>query len=127
MRQDLKLSKHRYYELLHWCLQYPEWKKRLQAMSFTPEAKIDASENSKWIANRRTEDLAAIIAELSTNIDLVDRVCREASEELYPWLHLAVTKGVGFQELKMVKKIPCERDMFYDRRRRFFWLLDKEK
>lgn len=127
MRLDLKLSKHRYYELLHWCLQYPEWKRKLQAMSFTPESKNSIPVNSKWVTNRRTEDLAAIIAELSTNVELVERICREASEELYPWLLPAVTNGMSFQELKMTKGIPCERDMFYDRRRKFFWLLDKEK
>lgn len=121
------LSKHRYYELLHWCLQYPEWEKRIQELKFLPEVLKTRRENSKWIAKRGTEDLAMVLAELTANRELVRRVCNEASSELYYWLLLAVTRGLSFTELKTVYGIPCEKDMFYDRRRRFFLLLDKEK
>lgn len=121
------LSKHRYLELQHWCLQYPEWEKKIREIKFLPDLVPARRENSKWIAKRGTEDLGTLLAELSSNRALVERVCNQASEELYPWLLLAVTRGLSFNELKMVHEIPCERDMFYDRRRRFFLLLDKEK
>lgn len=121
------LSKHRYYELLHWCLQYPEWEKQIREIKFLPEVLSARREKSKWIAKRGTEDLGVILAELEANRALVNRICNEASNELYYWLLLAVTRGLSFNELKTVYGIPCEKDMFYDRRRRFFLLLDKEK
>lgn len=121
------LSKHRYYELLHWCLQYPEWEATIQRIKFLPEVMDSRQRNSKWIAKRKTEDLGTLLAELSANRELVQRVCHNAGSEIYPWLLLAVTRGTSFNELKMVHEIPCEKDMFYDRRRRFFLLLDKEK
>ena len=121
------LSKHRYYELLHWCLQYPEWEDRIRKIKFLPEVLKNSTRKSKWIANRSTEDLGSVLADLTANRSLVERVCNEASSELYPWLLMAVTRGTSFNELKMVHGLPCEKDMFYDRRRRFFILLDKEK
>lgn len=121
------LSKHRYYELLHWCLQYPEWEKKIQELRLIPEVEQARRGNSKWIAKRGTEESGILLAEMSRNRETVRRVCREASEELYPWLLTAVTKGASFTELKMSHGLPCEKDMFYDRRRRFFLLLDKEK
>ena len=121
------LSKHRYYELLHWCLQYPEWEARIRHLKFFPEVLKREPKTSKWIANRSTEDLGSNLADLTSNRELVERICNEASSELYPWLLRAVTHGTSFTELKSVYGIPCERDMFYDRRRKFFLLLDKEK
>ena len=127
MRRDLKLSKHRYLELQHWCLQYPEWEDQVKRAKYLPESVRTRAKNSKWIANRQTESLGVNLAELTANMETVKRICREASKEFYPWLFRAITKGSSFNELKMVYEIPCERDMFYDRRRLFFWLLDKEK
>lgn len=35
----------------------------------------------------------------------------------------AVTEGTTFVVLKSLYGIPCERDMFYDRRRKFYFVL----
>ena len=121
------LSKHRYYELVHWCLQYPEWEQMIRTIKFIPDVNQTQSRKSKWNAKRGTEEAGAILAEASSNMELIKRICRETSKELYSWVLLAVTKGMSFTELKMQYGIPCERDMFYDRRRKFFLLLDKEK
>lgn len=40
------------------------------------------------------------------------------------YIFKAVTDGVSYVWLNMHTDIPCGKDMFYDRYRRFFWLLD---
>lgn len=127
-RNPLKLSKHRYYELQHWCLQYPEWKYRLQVLEPYAQIKLQkSSQKFKMAASNPTETLALERAQLQTNMDLLKRTAHNASEELYAWLFRVVTGGYSFTQLKMQYDIPCERDMFYEKRRLFFWLLDKEK
>ena len=46
-----------------------------------------------------------------------------ADPELYSYILKAVTEGTTFVVLKSLYGIPCERDMFYDRRRKFYWVL----
>ena len=45
----------------------------------------------------------------------------------HQYLLKAVTEeNVTFKYLKTVMNIPCEKDMFYDRRRKFYFLLSKK-
>lgn len=51
----------------------------------------------------------------------------DADEELYSYILKAVTEGLSYTYLKTALEMPCGRDAYYDRYRRFFWLLDKER
>ena len=66
--------------------------------------------------------------ECERNIHLVERVAKETDESLAKYIFKAVTEDdISFTYLKTVMNIPCGKDMYYDRYRRFFWLLDKER
>ena len=54
---------------------------------------------------------------------MVEQAAIEAEPELYSYILKAVTENLTFVVLKNVYGIPCERDMFYDRRRKFYWVL----
>lgn len=58
---------------------------------------------------------------------LVERVTKETDISLNRYLLKAVTEGVSYAYLKTQMDIPCGKDMYYDRYRRFFWMLDKER
>ena len=49
----------------------------------------------------------------------------EADEYLYEYIMKAVTEGLPYTYLQTVMDIPCSRDTYYDRYRKFFWLLSK--
>lgn len=57
----------------------------------------------------------------------VERAAMEADPYLASYILKAVTEGLSFNYLKARLEIPCSRDMYYDRYRKFFWLLDKER
>ena len=61
------------------------------------------------------------------NIKLVEDISVRADKELSSYILKAVTEEVSYNTLKLRYEIPCGRDMFYDRYRKFFWLLDREK
>lgn len=88
-RNQHHISKHRYYELKHFCLQYREW----------------------------GNDEAC-------NKELVKSVCEETDPSIAAWIFRAVTDGVSYTYLKTYLAMPCGKSMYYDRYRKFFWLLD---
>lgn len=60
-------------------------------------------------------------------IELIERTAVEADKYLCAYILKAVTEGLSYTYLKSKLKIPCGRDMYYDRYRKFFWLLNKER
>jgi len=123
------ISKHRYYELRHFCLQYPEWQQQISQIDGLPSVSASVKEH---VNEGQTSDPSAAYAMareyLSRRIDLVDRAAFEACDHQfwYTFLVDAVTKGASYDVLEAQKGImPVSRDMWYDRYRRFFWTLDK--
>ena len=120
------IDKHRYYELKHFCLQYNEWKK---AYASCCEAVIFTSKFEKLPSSGIHSDLTAKYAmkkiQYGDRIKMIEKAAKEADEFLYPYILRAVTEGLSYTHLKTKHDIPCGRDMYYDRYRRFFWLLNK--
>lgn len=120
------IDKHRYYELKHFCLQYKEWKKAYEACN---DAVIFGSAIDKLPSSNIPSDLTAKYAlrkiQYSERIKLIEQAAKDADEFLYPYILRAVTEGLSFTHLKARLDIPCGRDMYYDRYRKFFWLLSE--
>lgn len=119
------IDKHRYYELKHFCMQYMSWKKTYAALD---ELGMTTSLMERMPSGNKTGDLTAKYAvrkaHYSEKIKMIERAAMEADEDLYVYILKAVTEGLSFTYLKTKLEIPCGRDMYYDRYRRFFWLLD---
>lgn len=122
------ISKHRHYELKHFCLQYPLWKK---AYNIYSQQSIQSSTTERIPSTNIPSDPTAKQAVNKTyyleRIDLVERVAKETDEFLHSYILRAVTEELPFTYLKTKLEIPCGRDMYYDRYRRFFWLLSQAR
>ena len=120
------IDKHRYYELKHFCLQYNEWKKSYASCC---EALIFTSKFERFSTNTMPSDLTAKYAikraQYAERIKMIEEAAKDADEFLYPYILKAVTEGLSYTHLKMHNNIPCGKDMYYDRYRRFFWLLSE--
>lgn len=121
------ISKHRYYELKHFCLQYPEWRKELQALYLEPGSlKMNHHTDSK--IGDRTAHLAMKRLILKRKMELVEQAAFATDPELADYILIAVTDGMSYEFLRMQKGIPCCREVFYDRYRKFFKVLsDSQK
>lgn len=122
------IDKHRYYELKHFCLQYLMWKRTYAAID---ELSIQTSRLEQSISSSSPSDLTAKYAirkaYYSEKIELIEQIARAADEDLYDYILKAVTEGLSYTYLKTKLEIPCGRDMYYDRYRRFFWLLNEAR
>ena len=125
-RNKYWISKHRYYELKHFCLQYPEWRKLYADLEFKMEArKLDYISGSD--PSDPTAKYGQLRAELKTAMDLVSKSALESSKELGAYIFKAVTDGIPFVRLQTFYDIPCGKDMYYDTYRKFFWILSNKK
>lgn len=120
------IDKHRYYELKHFCLQYNEWKK---AYNSCCDAIIFASRYEMQNSNNTPSDITAkygmMKAHYDRRIKMIEKVAMETDDFLYPYILKAVTEGLSYPYLKTRLDIPCGRDMYYDRYRKFFWILSE--
>ena len=126
-RNPYRLSKHRFYELKHFCLQYEEWRKLYHELlsEFNTTSVITIKKRTGF--STPTEDIANVMASLSFNARLVERTAYNASDELGEYIFMAVTKERSYNNLRTMYNIPCGRDYFYNLLRKFYWMLSEEK
>lgn len=122
------ISRHRYYELKHFCLQYPIWKKAYAALDdMTIKSPILEIRLASSAIGDPTSKWAITKAYYSEKIDMVKKAAMAADEDLYIYILKAVTEDLSYNYLKTKLDMPCGKDMYYDRYRKFFWLLSKER
>lgn len=122
------IEKHRHYELKHFCLQYPTWKKEmLNSYGSNKSSSIVERVPSGNLPRDPVGDHVVSKICYSDKIDLIERVAKEADGYLYNYILKAVTEGHSYVYLKSKYRIPCSRDVYYDRYRKFFWLLNNER
>lgn len=122
------ISRHRYYELKHFCLQYNQWKAEYAALpadtlnAHSPESLSDTSSISN-----PTEDRSVRRTYYLERIEMIEKVAKLTDQFLAPYIILGVTRGMPYAAMKAQLDIPCCKDVYYHLYRRFFWLLDKER
>ena len=122
------IDKHRHYELKHFCLQYPEWKRAytyfddltipLSMIDYVPKDNIPGDPTAKR---------ALMKMYYSERIKLVEKTAIDTDPYLYSYILKGVTEGKSYNYLRSKLDIPCGKDMYYDRYRRFFWLLNEAR
>lgn len=134
-KRDLRLDKYgitpkRYKELCGFCEQYPDWKKQIAMSRATMLSGVSYDDMPKS-PNMGTSDtvgnMATKIAEDSAKVDLIERVAKEASEDYWECIIKSVCYEVSVTYLLAYEEMPLSKSAFYEKRRYFFYLLDKEK
>lgn len=122
------LPKHRYYELKHFCLQYPEWKRSYISLDGLPTKSAIASEH---VDGGMLPDPTVLYAEARLyyrdRMDMVEKAARGAAGDLGALLLRAVTEEISYEHLAVMETVPCCKEVWYAAYRRFFWLLDKAR
>ncbi|MEG1738772.1 MAG: hypothetical protein RR259_11170 [Odoribacter sp.] len=121
------IEKHRYYELKHFCLQYPIWKKAYLALDGLSRRPIELV---AIFSNTHSDPIYKCVEARETYFDqmkLVEQAAIASDPELHSYILKAVTEGLSYDCLKARFDIPCCKDVYYDLYRRFFWLLNKSR
>ena len=122
------ISRHRYYELKHFCLQYPEWKRELSNLSsIKNQMFITATHSDSGTFSNPTADCAEKIMFLKDRIDMIERTARNTAPDLAKYILKGATEGLSYTYLKSKLEIPCCKDKYYELYRKFFWLLSNAR
>lgn len=122
------ISKHRHYELKHFCLQYPIWKKSYNELL---DYGISVSNLDREIRVTTMSDPTSRNAIMRTYYDekikMVENIAYKTDRYLHKYILKAVTEGHSYVYLRSMLGIPCSRDVYYTLYRKFFWLLSQER
>lgn len=121
------ISKERYYELKHFCLQYEEWKKSYISISFYNSSSIVRT-NGRF---RQLPDSISDIVEarlyFKERMELVESAASRTDDVLARYILKAVTQNLSYDCLNAREYIPCCRETWYELYRKFFYLLSQTR
>lgn len=124
------IPKHRFYELKHFCLQYDDWKLLIRQMEEAIHGARPSFDDTTlgYVGfGDSTGNQAVRLAQLKHNCELVESSIRSSDAFLAKYLMMAVTKEVSYTTLKTKYRIPCGKDLYYNRYRKFFWILSQKR
>lgn len=119
------IEKHRYYELKHFCLQYPIWKQAYDSLGGLYSRSFSLTGNTRHSVTNPTERIALARSYYLERMNMVNQAAEEADPEIAEYVVIGVTQGISYDILRVNYNIPCCKDVYYETYRRFFWLLNK--
>ena len=113
MKNEYELGKHRFYELKHFYLQYPEWEKLyLDLDGFSKEAGKNGGDTTSRDGIRRAD----LMYKMALIQEVAHDVCADYEQEVFDFVILG----------NKPKLAPDQRDFWYYYRR-FFWELSRRR
>lgn len=124
-KNEWYIEKHRYYELKHFCLQYPTWEKRYNMA----DGICGTSAEKLWVQNNRinnpTEKAAEIKAYYSTRIDMLWQAAKETDPVIGKYILKGIFENKSYDSVQAKYGVPCCKDVYYKAYRKFFYILSK--
>lgn len=121
------LPRHRYYELKHFCLQYPGWKHHLQILSDWPHHVASQGRDDTNRERRPTEQIIMKRMFLTERIELIEKIANATDPVIGNYILKGVTEGRSYEQLNAVNRIPCCKNTYYDLYHKFFYLLSEAR
>ena len=107
------IGKHRFLELYHYCMQYPDWIKEIREL------------RGLGLSNP-TASAAIKAAELSKRCKLIEDTAVEANKEIAQYILAGVTDTECTYMVLEARGMPASRALYYRSRRKFYYLLSKK-
>lgn len=126
IKNEFRIEKHRYYELKHFCLQYPIWKKAYNSLNGLSR-KTDNSNifrHSNNVSNP-TERIGVAMANYSKKMNMITETAEKVDKIMAPYLVRGVTQGESYDAMRTRIGVPCCRDTYYELYRQFFYELNR--
>lgn len=119
------LPRHRYYELKHYCLQYPDFKRIYNNIcDDIPSGVLKVKTDD---VNNKSDRKMAVRQRYLDQIMLIEECGKLTDPVLGSYILKGITQGLSYTYLRMHDNIPCGKDMYYDLYRKFFYILDLKK
>lgn len=123
-KNKFHIDRHRYYELKHFCLQYPVWKKAYSSLDGLSRYGLTDIYNSQ--SNSSPTERCVLARERYYGwMSLIEKACKETDDVIGNYILKAVTEGHSYDALRTRFDIPCCSETYYILYRKFFWILSQ--
>ena len=122
------ISKHRFYEISHHCMQYNEWKDEYRTLSAqgVKAVQYDGMPHGTTVG-QPTETIGLRLAELRNKIESVERAAEETDPFFAKFILKAVTnEGITYNYLREIMDMPCDKNKYTKIRRKFYWIMGQK-
>jgi hypothetical protein len=106
------IERHRYYELKHFCLQYPIWKKAYKALDGLSKRPDDLAAFSR--TNEVNDPVGKCVEARSYYFErmaMIEQSAIATDVEMASYILKGVTEGIAYDYLKARLEIPCCKDI----------------
>lgn len=118
------ISDNRHMELRYFCRQYKEWQSQVN-MVFARSASIVERRPDGGDISKTVEEDVFKHEKLRLNMRIIEEASIHTDPDLAVWIFKAVTEGYKYEYLRGILDIPCGRRQYYEKLRKFYWVLDK--
>lgn len=125
-RSKYWIPRHRYYELKHFVMQYPEWVKNKDLI----DSMVSACKDPAGRINSIPDPVGRVVekrVKYSENIELCERIAIETDPVIGDYILTGIINKASYDVLNTCDNIPCCKDVYYDLYHKFFWLLDRAR
>jgi len=126
-KRQYYISKHCYYELKHFCLQYNEWRNLIFSQGRNLTKSFEYHGHKQVEFEDPVGDEVCRVEQAKRNIKLVEESAACTDEFLKGYILESVTQERSYTYLKLIENMPCGRDKFYILYHKFFWILSHKK
>ena len=120
------ISKHEYLMAKHFALLYPEWKKQKHEIENRIAYGFKMGGTYDHDLVKPVEKAADDAEQYAVRINMVEQSAKIAGGDIWEYLLTGVTSECNYEYLRLVKNIPCCKDVYYRMYRKFFWVLSHE-
>lgn len=118
------IEKHRYYELKHFCLQYPIWEEAYAALDGLSKRSECLGKFTKGDVGDPTAKCALAKSFYEERIKMIRFAAESTDDEMAFYILKGATEGMSYEVLCARYHIPCCKDVYYKLYRKFFWILN---
>ena len=121
---DAGISRERYYELLHFCRQYPEWKKSAASLLGTSAQRYSTEAHAAGTVSDPTERAAVKRETYLRRIQIVDMAAINAGDKWCDTLIRNICYGVPLAAIDPIMMPTSNRNAYFAMKKKCFVLLD---
>ena len=123
LKSKYYISKERRLELKHFCLQYHEWEDEIFKLNYYPTISGERIKD-RYGYDDPTAAAVMMREEYERRLDMIRMAADTLDDPISPDIFKAVTNDLTWPYFES-HGIACGRDYFYDRYKRFFYILDQ--
>lgn len=120
-RSPWYLEKHRYYELKHFCLQCPTWRKELTYLDGWSGQEHVVLKGYDTV--RPSEVTASKRIFYSDRIAMLEQAANDTDSLIGPYILEGILNEKSYDTLNALHRVPACRDVYYELYRKFFYIL----